>query len=945
MSRVIELRPELGVARHDLELLDVDRGEHVVAHDPLRDQDRVLEVVAVPGHERDQHVPAQSELAEVGRGSIRHDVAGDHPVADLHHRPLVDAGVLVRALELAQVVDVDHGIGALGLVGDPDHDPGRVDLIDHPAAARHDRRAGIAGHHRLHAGADQGRLALDQRHRLALHVGAHQRPVGVVVLEERDQRRRHRDQLLGRDVDELDRLRAREHEVAVLAAADQIQDEAPVLRQLGVGLGDRVAALLHRREVDHLVADLAVDDPPVGALDEAILVDPGVGREAVDQADVRPLRGLDRADPAIVGRMHVAHLEARPLAGQATRAQRRETPLVGDLRERIGLIHELRELRGAEELAHRRRHGLGVDQIVRHRGVDLDRAHALAHRPLHAQEADPELVLHQLADRAHPAIAEVVDVVDLAAAVLDLDQMLDHREDVLAAQHPDRVVGVELQARVHLDPADRRQVVALAVEEQAVEQVLGGIQVGRLARAQDAVDVEQRILAVVAALGRERVAHVRPDRDVVDVEHRQVLDLGLDQLGQQLGRQLGAGLGEHQAGLLVDQVLGDVAPDQLLGRHVELGQPLLAQALDQPRRQLGAGLRQHVAGLGVDQIGRELLAAQALGAERLLPALAAAREQQGVVKVAEDLLLAQPERQQQRGRRQLPPPVDPHVNQVLGVEFEVEPRAAIGDDPRREQELARAVGLALVVIVEHARRAVHLRDDHALGAVDHEGAVVGHQRQVAHVDVLLLDVADAARAGVVVDVPDDQAQGDPERGGEGHAALMALLDVVFRLLELVLDEVERRPLGEVPDREHRLEDLLQPDQVALRRAQVHLQEVLVGRALNLDQVRHHRDLGDVPEALADALAARERMCHGWSSSDAMGATATAAATGGRVRPAAGARAKGFMPPGIDPGWSRESVPCPARGSNCARGRPLARRRAGCARAGADGSQTVRISVT
>ena len=34
------LGPELGVAGHDLELFDVDRGEDVVLHDPLGDQDR-----------------------------------------------------------------------------------------------------------------------------------------------------------------------------------------------------------------------------------------------------------------------------------------------------------------------------------------------------------------------------------------------------------------------------------------------------------------------------------------------------------------------------------------------------------------------------------------------------------------------------------------------------------------------------------------------------------------------------------------------------------------------------------------------------------------------------------------------------------------------------------------------------------------------------------------
>ena len=43
----------------------------------------------------------------------------------------------------------------------------------------------------------------------------------------------------------------------------------------------------------------------------------------------------------------------------------------------------------------------------------------------------------------------------------------------------------------------------------------------------------------------------------------------------------------------------------------------------------------------------------------------------------------------------------------------------------------------------------------------------------------------------------------------GHVALTALVDVVLRRLELVLDEFEHRRAGEVGDREHRLEDGLQ----------------------------------------------------------------------------------------------------------------------------------------
>ena len=121
-------------------------------------------------------------------------------------------------------------------------------------------------------------------------------------------------------------------------------------------------------------------------------------------------------------RVHVAHLEAGALAGQTARTERREPPLVRDLGQRVGLVHELRELRGAEELAHRRGRRLGVDQVLRHHGVDIDRRHPLLDRALHAQQADAVLVLHQFADRADPAVAEMVDVVDLALAVAQVDQ-------------------------------------------------------------------------------------------------------------------------------------------------------------------------------------------------------------------------------------------------------------------------------------------------------------------------------------------------------------------------------------------------------------------------------------------------------------------------------------------------------------------------------------------
>ena len=66
--------------------------------------------------------------------------------------------------------------------------------------------------------------------------------------------------------------------------------------------------------------------------------------------------------------------------------------------------------------------------------------------------------------------------------------------------------------------------------------------------------------------------------------------------------------------------------------------------------------------------------------------------------------------------------------------------------------LPDGVGLAAVMVEQHARRTVHLADDDALGAVDDEGAVLRHERHVAHVDVLLLDIDDRLGLGVGIDL-------------------------------------------------------------------------------------------------------------------------------------------------------------------------------------------------
>ena len=115
-------------------------------------------------------------------------------------------------------------------------------------------------------GADDRRLRLEERHGLALHVRAHEGAVRVVVLEERDERRRDRDDLLGRHVHVLDLVGAGLRERVAVARRDPLVDEVALLVELGVRLGDDVLLLLVGREVLDLGGDDRADREGVGLL-------------------------------------------------------------------------------------------------------------------------------------------------------------------------------------------------------------------------------------------------------------------------------------------------------------------------------------------------------------------------------------------------------------------------------------------------------------------------------------------------------------------------------------------------------------------------------------------------------------------------------------------------------------------------------------------------------
>ena len=497
----------------------------------------------------------------------------------------------------------------------------------------------------------------------------------------------------------------------------------PALRTTLAGLADQVRVRLVLVEAGLVVADGPLD-PAVRGLDEAVAVDPAVGRERPDQADVRPFRRLDRADPAVVAVVHVADVEAGALARQAARPEGRQASLAGQLGERVRLVHELAELAATEELLHRRHDRADVDEGVRGRLVDLLDRHALADDALHAEQADAEGVLDQLAVGADAAVAEVVDVVLGVEPAVALDEVADDGGDVLTGDGPllarqlDAHPGRDrVQLLVELVATDATEVVAAEVEEQALDQLLGVVAGGRIARAQLLVDLDEGL-----ALG--------------------------------------------------------------------LGQVLVERARD----------------------------------ERVLRVRVDRAEQRADLVV---LLVA--DRAEQGGRRDLALAIDLDPQLVLVVGLELEPGAAVRDDLRAEQHAAGRRVLDLAVV--HARRADELADDDALGAVDHERALVGHPRVVAHVDALALDLA-----GLL----DQEFDVDVQRLAERQVLGPALLLGVLGLTELVVEELEFHDLaGEVLDRADLIEQLTQPlrheplERIELQFDEVGDLELLVADAIDL----------------------------------------------------------------------------------------------------------------
>ena len=144
------------------------------------------------------------------------------------------------------------------------------------------------------------------------------------------------------------------------------------------------------------------------------------------------------------------------------------------------------------------------------------------------------------------------------------------------------------------------------------------------------------------------------------------------------------------------------------------------------------------------------------------------------------------------------------------------------------RQVAQAV--ALTRLEDDAWRTHELRYHDALGAVDDEGALFGHLREVAHEDDLLLDFT----SGLV-----QESRAHKHRRGIRHVALATFGNGELRLRAEVFVvrielELQLQVVAEPLDRRNVVECFLQP----------FLKEPLEAVALYRDQVRQLESFGE-----------------------------------------------------------------------------------------------------
>ena len=180
-------------------------------------------------------------------------------------------------------------------------------------------------------------------YRLAHHVGSHERTVRVVVLQERNKGSRDGGDLVRRHIYVVHFFARDDREVPIFFHYQAFVEDISLVVHLNIGLRNLKTFFLFGTHIDEFVEFyFSIFYLAVRSLYESHVVHLGIYGQRGDKTDVRSFWRLNRTETPIVGIVYVTYLEARTLTRETTWSQSRETTLVGNLCQRVRLVHELR---------------------------------------------------------------------------------------------------------------------------------------------------------------------------------------------------------------------------------------------------------------------------------------------------------------------------------------------------------------------------------------------------------------------------------------------------------------------------------------------------------------------------------------------------------------------------------------------------------------------------
>ncbi len=324
---------------------------------------------------------------------------------------------------------------------------------------------------------------------------------------------------------------------------------------------------------------------------------------------------------------------------------------------------------------------------MRHQVLGFSLPQTLFHGTLNTHQTCAELVFSQFADTTNSTVTQVIDVIDFAVAVAQVNENLDYGQDVVVLKHHGAFHFGTANTAVEFHATHTRQIVGVFAVEQSVEQHFNCFFRGRLAWTHHAVDGNACRGLVCCFVSAQRLRNVSAVIQFVGEDgfnhfHACVTDFAHDFFGDFV-----VGRGHNFASAAINNVLGQGAANQEIFRHGNFLQASRFNITNVLGIDTLVFLNQNLARF-VDDVKLCDFAFQTRSDQIHGCAFGFDFELVEFKEGGQDLLVVHADGFEQNRDWHLATTVYTEIQDVFGIKFEIEPRATIRNDTGREQQLA-----------------------------------------------------------------------------------------------------------------------------------------------------------------------------------------------------------------------------------------------------------------